>query len=82
MVERENTQAAFEGQKPPVTIISDSPTTTVDTQGGTVNGLAPRTEGAALAEAASRATGYTVAAIVAGVIGVIWVVVKRFGRKR
>lgn len=84
-VERENTQAAYDSVKPPVTIISDSPTTTVDTDGGNVDGLAlaaPQTETAARAQAEARATAYTLAAIVAGVIGIFWVTVKLIRKRR
>lgn len=83
--QREETQAAYEGQKPPVTVISDSPTTNLTTAGGAVSGLAleaPKTETAVLAQAESRTTGYTVAAIVAGMVGMFLIVVKLFGKRR
>lgn len=79
-VERENTREAYESVKPPVTIISDSPSTTLETGGGDVSGLAlPElvTETAATSDAAARVTGYTVAAIVAGVIGIFWVLLRK-----
>lgn len=82
-VERENTAAAYDSVKPPVTIITDSPTTTLDTGGGSAAGLtlaAPQTAKSAAAAADGRRAAATLAALVAAVLGVVWLVF-RFGRK-
>lgn len=81
-IAREETQAAYAGQKPPVTIISDSPTTTTTVEAGAVSGdgdvLLPsaNADKVAAKEAETRAAAAVVAGIVAVVAVVAWLVAK------